>query len=124
MKKTQIIVGLLVIVILIAIGAYYTANAPSTTPVRDTVSSQTGTQNTNPSTVVPGLVATQYITKNINTLSPVEPAEGKTFLVSKMQTSSATGTIYYSDSVNEYIADFSFSVDGEKPTVTNFKLRK
>ena len=124
MKRTQIIVGLLIIAILVAIGVYYTDNAPSTTPARETVDNQTGVQNTNPSSVMPGLVAAEYITKNIETLSPVEPAEGKTFLVSRTQTSSATGTVYYSDSINEYVADFSFSIDGEKPTVTNFKLRK
>lgn len=119
MSRIQVLIGLLVIAILVGVGVYYVANAPSTAPVQETAN-----QNAVPPSVKPSLEAAKYVGQNIGTLSPVKPAEGKTFSVKKTEISNATGTVYYTDGATDYVADFNFSVDGQNTTISDFRLRQ
>lgn len=66
-----------------------------------------------------------YVRTMISNLSPVQASLGGNLYVTKIESHGGTGTVYYEDGHNAYIADFIYSVDNDgKLSVNGFTVRK
>ncbi len=60
-----------------------------------------------------------YVTQNISTLSPVKASLGGTFYVTEIQAIDGKGLVHYEDGHNAYIADFTYTPQGNGQFVVN-----
>jgi hypothetical protein len=65
-----------------------------------------------------------YVKQSISALSPQKEVLGGTFYVTRIEAHGGTGTVYYEDGHNAYVADFTYDVDeAGKPSVRTFVVR-
>lgn len=110
----------------IAQNANGTAQVQTTNPAASNTST-----TTKPATKPAPAGATQitsHIYANISTLSPIKPAAGKKFSVTRVAfpaSAPMSGNVEYTDGTKKYVADFSYTVDqAGKATLSSFNLRK
>jgi hypothetical protein len=122
MNRTQVLVGVLVVVALVAFGNFYLNRIPAAQP--ETASNITTTS-------VPGqpsqeaIALSQYMPQNLESLSPVKPAKDAQLRMTQMLFNQGKGTVEYTDGNKTYTANFDYSIDeAGKVTVSAFTLKK
>lgn len=120
MNPKQILATLLMIVVIVLAVTFYLKRSGA--PVAQETPSTNTVDKKPPANVV---AVSQYIMGNVSNLSPVKPAEGQKFSVTKVQYSDGSGTVEFGDGRNAYVADFDYTVDNaNKVSVQSFIIRK
>jgi hypothetical protein len=78
-----------------------------------------------PTSTPPVETVEQYVRDNISELSSTKEQLGGKFFVTKIEALGGTGTVWYEDGHNAYVADFNYDLNASgNPTVTSFKIRE
>jgi hypothetical protein len=125
MKKI-LLTGLLVIVLL---GAGMLIKTERAGAPDKTLPANSGANDINPSIPInPGvrlMSIEDYIKQNIRELSKEKEVLGGTFYVTKIDVNDNSGTVYYEDGHNAFVADFTYTMDErEGIKIPTFVIRK
>ncbi len=112
------VLGVAVVLFAVVVGAYA---AGGLHPLDSSTPTSTSATTTQLATNTSGkqMSIDSYVTQNISALSPVKASMGGIFYVTELQAIDGKGIVHYEDGHNAYVADFTYTPQGNGQFVVN-----